>query len=297
MNLRRVRSVVGLWCSALCQRPTALVRTTMSPSLPPETLDAIIDLLHDEPTTLKSCCAVSKSWVPRTRRHLFSHVEFHNAKSHLEVWKKAFPDPSNSPAHHARTLSVYGATDADAGVDDWLRAFHNVEHLLLARTDRSPLVSFYALSPAVRSLHLTHTTTDVFDLICSFPLLENLVLLDLHPGSEADLQLVSEAGGWNAPSKSPKLTGSLDLRMNWGLDSIAHRLCALPNGLRFTKIIVGFGIGDIDPIMDLVSKCSDTLESLTVGCFIMLGMFPSASVIDQYLTAARGCRNAKGAFH
>jgi len=50
--------------------------TTMSRSLPPEILDLIVDHLHDEPTALKACCLVSKSWVPRTWNHLFALVEF-----------------------------------------------------------------------------------------------------------------------------------------------------------------------------------------------------------------------------
>ena len=267
----------------------------MSPALPPETFDTIIDHLHDEPATLKTCCTVSKSWVPRARKHLFAHVEL-NTTFRLKAWKSAFPDPSNSPAHYTLSLSIYGAPDAVADVDDWIHAFRNVEQLLLGHMDRSPLVPFYAISPAVRLLYLTYTTTDVFDLICSFPLLEDLVLFNLHSASEADLHPGYEAG-WNPPStSSPKLTGSLDLRTTSELYSIVHGLCAFPNGLHFTKITVGFGIGNIDPILDLVSMCSDTLESLTVSCFIMLGMFPPTSVTGQYLTVARGCRNLKGAF-
>jgi len=257
----------------------------MSPSLPPETLDAIIDHLHDEPTTLKTCCTVSKSWVPRTRRHLFARVEF--LTSDLEVWKETFPDPSNSPAHYTRSLSIYGITDAD----DWIRAFHNVEHLLLQGTGWFPLVPFYALSPAVRSLHLIYATIDAFDLICSLPLLEDLVLFDLHP-QQADPPF----GGWNAPSTSPKLTGSLDLRVSWEFHSIVHKLCSLPNGLHFTKIALRFTAGETQPTVDLVSKCSDTLESLTINCFLMMGMFPSAAVIGQYLTAPCGRRNVGDAF-
>ena len=48
---------------------------------PPEIVDLIIDHLHDQPATFKTCCVVSKSWVPRTRKQLFSHVEFHDSKS------------------------------------------------------------------------------------------------------------------------------------------------------------------------------------------------------------------------
>ena len=57
-------------------RVPSIQETTMSCTLPPEILDLIIDHLHDEPATLKTCCVVSKSWVPRTRKHLFALVEF-----------------------------------------------------------------------------------------------------------------------------------------------------------------------------------------------------------------------------
>jgi len=274
--------------SVLSRRPTVLVQTTMSPSLPPETLDTVIDHLHDELAALKACCTVSKSWVPRTRRHLFARVEFNISTSNLEAWKETFPDPSNSPAHYTRSLSIYGITDAD----DWIRAFLNVEHLLLQGTGWYPLIPFYALSPAVRSLHLIYTTIDAFELICSFPLLEDLVLFDLHPGQQEDLSF----GRWNAPSTSPKLTGSLDLRVSWEFHSIVHKLCSLPNGLHFTNITLRFVAGDARATVDLVSKCSDTLESLIVNCFFMLGMFPSAAVIGQYLTAPCRRRNVGDAF-
>ena len=47
-----------------------------NPHLPPELLDLIVDLLHDTGDALESCCPVFKSWIPRTRKHLFSHIEF-----------------------------------------------------------------------------------------------------------------------------------------------------------------------------------------------------------------------------
>ena len=46
------------------------------PDLPGELLDHTVDHLYDARVTLKSCCLVSKSWVPRTRKHLCqSHVQ------------------------------------------------------------------------------------------------------------------------------------------------------------------------------------------------------------------------------
>jgi len=252
--------------------------------LPPEILDLIADNLHDEPATLKTCCVVSKSWVPRARKHLFAHVEFNASPPDIELWKKTFPDPSNSPAHHARTLSIRGIpsiTAADAGVGGWIRAFHNVEHLRLVRPFKPPLVPFYGLSPVVRSLRLTQFTIGVFDLICSFPLLEDLALILLYPESEAD--------GWNPPLTSPKLTGCLELRSASMFRSIARRLSVLPGGLRFSNIKAVFFNKDAEPVTDLVSRCSDTLEILTM-IYLRRGAFTSAPMTDQYLTSALGCR-------
>ena len=256
-------------------------QTTMSSSLPPEIHDLVVDNLHDEPTTLKTCCVVSKSWVPRARKHLFARVEFHASKSHFERWRKAFPDPSNSPAHHTRALRIYGipfVTATDAGADSWIRAFHNVVHLRLDRLDQASLIPFYGLSPTVKILHLSYTTLEVFDLVCSFPLLEHLALVASHTESEA--------GQWSAPSTSPKLTGSLDLRMFGSAHHIIRRLLDLPDGLHFSKITTLF-IGDAaESVTDLVSRCSGTLEVLVILC-LPLSVFPSAPATDQHLTVTR----------
>ena len=262
----------------------------MSFSLPPEILDLIVDHLSNDPTTLKTCCVVSKSWVPRTRKHLFAHVEFHASKFHMEFWKSAFPVPSNSPARHARSLSISGipfATPAYVGVNDWIRSFRNVVHLSLERQDQASLVPFYGLSPTVRSLRLTYTTPEIFDFVCSFPLLEDLSLAGLHPDSYA--------GGWSIPPTSPKLTGSLDLKLFGSAGPAIRRLMALPDGLHFSKITVLSFNEDAESVTELVSRCSDTLEFLAVF-YLPLGAFPSTPTTSRYLTITHGHRYIEGAF-
>ena len=73
-------------------------KTTMSYSqLPTELLDHIVDFLHDTKHALRNYFLVSKSWVPRTRKHPFStDVKFVTSRS-LQSWRKALPDPSTSP--------------------------------------------------------------------------------------------------------------------------------------------------------------------------------------------------------
>ena len=153
--------------------------------LPPEILDYIIDLLYDERKTLKECCLVSKSWVPRTRKHLFAEVEFQSA-AELESWKKTFPDQSNSPAHYTHTLMVgcpEDVTVADVEQGGWIRSFSRVVKLVVYSSrgkslpPEASLIPFPGFSPVLKCLDVHSnilTTVDIFALISSLPLLEDL---------------------------------------------------------------------------------------------------------------------------
>ena len=107
-------------------------RTTMSgPHLPPELLDLIIDLSHQRESVLRNCCLISKSWISRTRKHLFAKIRF-NTVEKLQSWKGKFPDPSTSPTRYTKALFIHcphGVTTADAGEGGWIRAFSKVGHL------------------------------------------------------------------------------------------------------------------------------------------------------------------------
>ena len=247
----------------------------MSCSLPPELLDHIIDHLHGDPTALKACCVVAKSWVPRARSHLFARVKFDAInKPTFEQWMKTFPDPSDSPAHHTRKLTVCGipvVTSPDVDIGDWIRSFRNLVDLCLdcrVWKDRDEaLIPFYGLSPTVRSLSLTYTPVEVFDLVCSFPLLEDLALIGIVP---------RDTVGRCTQASSPKLTGSLSLKSSAG---VIGRLLDLPNGLHFTKVVLYFLGEDTRSAMDLVSRCSGTLESLAFH-YRSAHTFPSTSTIS-----------------
>jgi hypothetical protein len=64
---------------------------------------------------------------------------------------------------------------------------------------------------------------------------------------------------------------------------------SLPNGLHFVEIMVACLNEDVEATTDLVSSCSDNLESLEVS-FYSLGTSPSVSVSGQRLTTGtRGC--------
>ena len=154
------------------------------PHLPAELLDHTVDHLHDTRFALKSCCLVSKSWVPRTRKHLFAKVTFKTTAC-LQSWKTIFPDPSTSPARHTKDLVVWCpelVSAADAEERGWIRAFSQVVHLGLDLDwPRTSLLPFHALSLALKSLHLDFSCfliQRVLNLIHSFPLLEDLSLIE-----------------------------------------------------------------------------------------------------------------------
>ena len=268
----------------------AVKETTMSCPLPPEILDLIVDHLHDEPAALKACCVVSKSWVPRARKHLFAQVEF-IPPDVIRLWRKAFPDHHSSPAHHTRSLSIGSIpilAGANAGAGSWTSTFRNVVNLcytiLGVQSYRPTLSSFRGFSSTLRSLTLYFITSEIFDLVCSFPLLEDLTLFFL---------ILRNTTEWNVPSTSPRLTGTLGLIMKSGeIRPIARRLLDLPNGLHFTKIAVScLNQDDVRSATDLLSRCLRTLRSLTFSCPNIAGTFPPIFMIGQSLTAS-GYRRA-----
>ena len=239
-------------------RLTPLVETTMLPSLPPEIFDHIVDHLHYYRTTLKACCLVSSSWIPRTRRHLFAWVDFGSPKSFAK-WVGYFPDPSNSPAHHTRIISIHASaitlvTSSDAL--PWFRAFHLATRLELQGHWEDGGFS-----------ELVH-------LICSFPLLEDILLgLSVSDSNSRD--------AWDTPSSSPKLSGAFTLKEN-KIGPIIPRLLHLPGGVHFTDIAVACSIEVTQSVSDLVLRCSHTLESLIIRYFPPCA-FPSSPVADLYL--------------
>jgi len=249
----------------------------MSCPLPQEILDLIVDHLHDNTDSLESCCLVSKSWIHRVRKHLFAAVNL-RIRGRFERWKKTFPDPTNSPTHHARTLTIGDFNFATAADGCFISTFCGIVrlHVLIRELyhRRIPLAPLYGLSPVIRSLRvgaISCNLSEIFDLICSFPLLEDLSLFSsTHDiGDE----------GWNAPSTSPRLTGALKLRMSGGIQSTTSLLLGLPSGIHFTKIAVSWNDEeDVRWTMCLVSRCSSTLESLYITNDI--GVFLSVSVPD-----------------
>ena len=117
---------------------TSLTKTTMPacPRFPPEISDYIVDIIHGrrDKKTLKQCGLVSKSWVPRARKHLFAAVQY-PGPAYCMVWQEMFPDPTSSPACYTRSLFFGSMLDIRCVLEEggWIQEFCNVVRLVLFR--------------------------------------------------------------------------------------------------------------------------------------------------------------------
>ena len=227
------------------------MQTTMSRPLPPELLDLIVDHLRNESAVHKACCIVSKSWVSRTRKHLFAHIRLRPPKRSVELWKQTFPDPSNSLAHYTGTMSFIQPTSAsfvNPDVTGWICSFRHVEDLFpgfFRDNYGDSLVQLHGFFSALRSLSLMRfaiSLSEVFNIISSFPLLEDLMLMT---GSHSD-----DTGRWISSSTTPRFTGSLQISEE--IPSITRWLCGLPGGLRFREVDVSSQDDDTSLVAGLV---------------------------------------------
>ena len=246
----------------------------MSVMLPPEMLDFIVDHLYGDLRTLKACCIVSKSWIPRARRHLFVCVSFHAQASPIESWMKTFPDPPNSPAHYTRSLLFHDSSSITAAnASNWIRAFCHIDALLLRAWDgvRFSFTHLHGLSPTLKSLFVACSfipLSEFSDLVGSFPSLEDLSLTSTW--------VTDPDGGWSViPPVSPKFTGKLWLQAPDRIQPVVQRLLGFPGGLHFFGIDVVFHEGETESVAKLLSRCSHTLESLVIhhnpsGVFLWL---------------------------
>ena len=245
------------------------------PDLPSEILDLITDFLYDEPETLRQCCLVSKSWIPRTRKHIFTTVAFHTDYD-LQAWKKAFQDPSKSPAHYTQDLAIWcpgTITEADGADGGWIPTFSRLVRLKVqgpwGSHDGSglDLAPFRKVPSTLKSLLVTSfpfPLSQFFNLIGSLPLLEDLSLV----GSVDHINDYDPDPYTFVPSSSPPpFTGLPDLRLNEGNEDAANQLLNMPNGLHSRGLRLQWFKWELPRyVMQLVTACSDTLELLDVTC-------------------------------
>ena len=154
----------------------------------------------------------------------------------------------------------------------WIHSFRHLVKLTVCtfgwKDDRVSFILFRGLSPTLKSLSLYCSSApfpEIFNLISSFPLLGDLELKRGDRWRNID--------GRDIPSIPSKPTASSDLEGDYR--PIGRGPLCLPDRSRLSRIIISRPVEDAKTVMDLVSKCSDTLESLCVE-YVPFGAFPSA---------------------
>lgn len=233
----------------------------------------IMELLRDDPRTLKECCLVSKSWTHSCQIHLFYDVAIKiDSPQLLKKWGKTVRilDSGTSPACYVRSLKVdptYLVTAEDGKVGGWIQPFANVVHLELPvvpidemwfklPASNVSFTHFHTLS-SVESLNLIFKTVSpseqVLNLICSLPRLKDLVLIAQGSVIGGIEKVTSQ------PSPPPPLTGTLTL--GEGVETVANILKYVPRGLHFRRIAFNASCGqNLACVTDLVEMCSNTLQ-------------------------------------
>jgi hypothetical protein len=135
--------------------------TMPNPYLPAELLDHVVDLLHDTEDALRSCCLVSKSWIPRTRRHLFADIEFYTAETcnHGKTRFQILPPLLRVTPHICSLDSPWvlrpQMQKRVVGFPPFL-ALCPFRSGIAAETANESLAPFHGFSPALKSLRLTY---------------------------------------------------------------------------------------------------------------------------------------------
>ena len=110
-------------------------------------------------------------------------------------------------------------------------------------------------SKSLRVTSLLFPLSQVFKLICSLPLLEDLDLIGCDEWAVSDDNLRTPSTV--VPLTSPAFTGTLQLHL--GMTSTAHRLLDLPNGLLFRKLNLSWhNAEELRWAVMLVVACSGT---------------------------------------
>ena len=269
---------------AVCGRQNgSLSSTTMPPPrLPPELLDYIVDQLYETRDTLKSCCLVSKSWIHRTRNHLFADVGFRTVGD-LQAWKNAFPDPSISPARYTTNLTMRCpgvVTAADAEERGWIPAFSHVVHLNMNFClPETSLLPFHGFSPALKFFRAEYGSVPlsrIVNLIHAFPIFEDLSLFAWDDDTIEDIDEQP-----TVDQRQPPLTGTLQLDAR---EKMGHTISQLfPERPPFPE--TGFEVESWKrnfEIAALVKRWRYTFESLWV-CVGCCGTFVRPLCSDRWL--------------
>ncbi|KAJ6477628.1 hypothetical protein C8R45DRAFT_363595 [Mycena sanguinolenta] len=147
----------------------------MTPRVPPELTDRIIDYLWDSQIDLRTCSLVCSHWLPTSRRHIFESLTVRRDARFLALVQC----PSNVVANYTRAVDFrLWSPEIDDDTCRILPSLPNLEALTVGEIPPSP--ENFPVLPRVRKLSLQHTSfascVDFVLFISKFPDLRELEL-------------------------------------------------------------------------------------------------------------------------
>ncbi|KAJ7613755.1 hypothetical protein DFH06DRAFT_1484577 [Mycena polygramma] len=206
----------------------ALSNRNSHPGLPPEVVDVIIDHLASDMEALRNCTFVARSWLPRSRHHLFHHLVI----------------PLSRLRRFLRRCEAVGPAVVSLTFQASAGPWNHVAAKLCEKALSGTFMSYTSLtSLSIDGLHFS-VFSNLAQLLAAFPRLETISLFDLtwdqddstqtpeHPGLFSSLQNISLSGislgpilEWLARHEFPVLDG-LGLGLSSPNESPAGRILA-----------------------------------------------------------------------
>jgi len=243
------------------------------PYLPQEIRDHVIDLLHDDDETLRSCALVSRSWLRQTQKHIFSEVRI--GYYLLMKWCRNISPGEDGLSSFTRKLEVSHRSPREFEiVMPHLSSFKRVESLMIFDYDCMDLDNepYLPIAPdkyyghfgdSLRSLHLLYPSESLgalLPLIYLFPHLESLTIEGLMAAGE------EHPAPPSPKSRNPNaFKGKLHLRLLAGNDMhILSKLAKYP--LRYDCVSIAGSSRELGVhFNNLISACSRTLKTLEIS--------------------------------
>jgi hypothetical protein len=243
------------------------------PYLPQEIKDQLIDLLHDDDETLRSCALVSHSWLRQSQKYLFAEVQI--GYHLLMKWCRNISPGEEGLSSFTRKLGVSHRSPREfETVMPHLNSFKRVEFLVISDYDCMDLDNepYLPIAPdkyyghfgeSLRTLHLLYPSESLgalLPLIYLFPHLESLTIEGLMAAGE------EHPAPPNPSSPNPTaFKGKLHLRLLAGNDMhILSKLAKYP--LQYDYVSIGGSSRELGVhFNNLISACSRTLKTLDMS--------------------------------
>lgn len=244
-----------------------------TPYLPQEIKDHVIDLLHEEDETLRSCALVSRSWLRQSRKHIFADVQI---RYHLLMkWCRNVPPGEDGLSSFTRRLDLSHRSPREFEIFmPHLSSFKRVESLVISDYDCMDLDNepYLPIAPdryyghfgeSLRSLHMLYPSESLgalLPLIYLFPHLESLTIEGLMAAGDEHPPPPSP----NSPSPNA-FKGELHLRLLAGNDMhILSKLAKYP--LQYDHVSIGGSSRELGVhFNNLISACSRTMKTLDIS--------------------------------